>query len=156
MSRFREFRLQARDNCWPFAVWTLVLFELAVGGTLRGVILTTSLAAAILLTVWFRRRNERDRRKGLSGWTIIATVGALLIWNGIDQIVETSHHRGQGWVDYEWEELVEESTYKRHNYVMGGVGIALGAFALYLIRFVWRADSVDPKHGQRKDDRASN
>jgi hypothetical protein len=144
-----KLRLRARDGRWPIAAWVILFFPLEVVGLLRVVILATSLAAAIGLTVYLRRRHKREGRNGTPGWTIVAAVAAIFIWGGIARIIETSHHQGPGVVTYgdgerspERQELVEESTYKRHNYTMGAFMLGLGAFTIYLLRIYWNADKA--------------
>lgn len=138
---------KARDGCWPIAVWIVFSFSLDMVGMWRAIILVTTIAVAVALTVFLRRRHRRQGKNGTPGWTILAAFAAVFIWNGAGQIIETSHQRGPGVVMYgdgerspEREELVNESTYKRHNYTMGVFGTGLGVLCLYLLRVAWNSD----------------
>lgn len=143
----KSFWEKARDGRWPFAVWVVLLFSLDMVGTWRVVVLGTTLAVAIALSVLLRNRHRREGRNGTPGWTILAAAAAMFTWSGTTHIIETGNHHGPGIVVYgdgdrypEREELVEEIEYKQHNYMTGAFMIGAGVLCLYLLRMFWNSD----------------
>ena len=87
--------------------------------------------------------------------------GAVLgffIFSGLGTIRDTWHHRGAGYVTYEQPERTEkvsESQYKRHQYVMGGLLLALGFF-LWIVVARSARDKKEKTEEECEPDDAAN